>query len=456
MDNFEAYGSWWIPGGSPTTGKLHFSEKGPILTVYGALLSQGDPDGEPYGTTEWGTIPLIHGRDEQHCSITLIGAFGMTSQWPEITEQAFEVELAVAGGHLPHANFSGIRSDFDYLADWVGAPPVSKRQKEPRATLVDDKITEHVSAAWGDVSLTIRSGVTGSSDENRFSARRWCAFSAESGSPQRWSDLLEPYLRPFHDLLLLSTGRELQMKDVELLPEGSKEWMTAYFRTLTPGSPAESGVSSSVRGSTLLTAENSSVPLSELLPRWFALYQECQTVIALLHAPLYAPFIYSAHRYASFFQSLEAYHKVRKENFGSRDVSREEHKARVEMVVSALDAAGLPQGHVQWARNVIQGRNDKPLKDQIVDVVSSTGKLGQRILETVPDFPRIIADARTGVSHGGADKGSNATQRYWCGEVLLWLMRVRLLQDLGVTDSDVRALRNTRFQESLKQLSSGT
>ncbi|GHG18451.1 ApeA N-terminal domain 1-containing protein [Streptomyces hydrogenans] len=454
MDNFEAYGSWWIPGGPPTTGKLRFSEKGPILTVYGALLSQEDPGGEPCETAEWGTLPLIHGRDEQHRSITLIGAFGMTSQWPEITKQTFDAELAVVGGHLSHANFSGIRSDFDYLADWVGAPPVSKRRKELRATLIDDKITEHASAVWEDVSLAIRSGVTGSSDGNRFSVRRWCAFSAESGSPQRWSDLLESYLRPFHDLLLLSMGRELRMKDVELRPDGSKEWMTAYFRTLTPGSVAESGVSS-LRGFTLLTAEKSSAPLSELLPRWFDLHQECQTVIALLHAPLYAPFIYSAHRYASFFQSLEAYHRVRKEKFGSTDVSREEHRARVEMVVSALDAAGLPQGHAQWARNVIQGRNDKSLKDQIVDVVSSTGKLGEHILDAVPDFPKLIANARTGVSHGGADKGSNATQRYWCGEVLLWLMRVRLLQDLGITDSDVRALRNTRFQDSLKQLGSG-
>ncbi|WP_157846292.1 HEPN domain-containing protein [Streptomyces anulatus] len=454
MDNFEVYGSWWIPGGAPTTGKLSFSEKGPVLTLYGALLSQEVPGGELSGPAEWGTLPLIHGRDEQQRSITLLGAFGMTSQWPEITEQTFDAELAVIGDHLMDADFSGIRSDFDYLADWVGAPPVSKRQKEPRATLIDDKIAECVSTTWGDASLAIRSGVIGSSDEAHVSVRRWCAFSAESGSPQRWSELLESYLRPFHDLLLLSLGRELRMRDVELRPEGSEEWMSAYFRTLAPGSVVESSISS-YRAPTLLTAEDSPVPLSELLPRWFDLYQDRQTVIALLHAPLYAPFTYSAHRYASFFQILEAYHRVKKNEFGSKDVSKQEHGARVKLVVSALDAAGLPQDHVQWTKNVIQGRNDKSLKEQIVDVVSSTGKLGQIILAAVPDFPTLVYNARTGVSHGGADKGPSATQRYWCGEVLLWLMRVRLLQDLGITDSDARALRNTRFQDSLKQLSIG-
>ncbi|MGQ4404432.1 HEPN domain-containing protein [Streptomyces hayashii] len=455
MDNFEAYGSWWIPGGLPTTGKLSFSEKGPVLTLYGALLSREDVGETPSGAAEWGTLPVIHGRDEKHRSITLVGAFGMTSQWPELEEQTFDAELAVIGGHLTHADFSGIRSDFDYLADWVDAPPVSVRQKEPRATLVDDKVVESVSAAWRDVSLTIRSGALGTSDEAHVSVRRWCAFSALPDAPQRWSELLESYLRPFHDLLLLCLGRELRMRNVELRAEGSGEWLPAYFRTVAPGSVASSSISS-YRAHTLLTAEDSPVPLSELLPRWFDLYQDRQTVIALLHAPLYAPFTYSAHRYASFFQSLEAYHRVKKDEFGSKDVSKQEHGERVALIVSALDAAALPQAHVQWAKNVIQGRNDKSLKEQIVDVVSSTGRVGQRILETVPDFPTLVYNARTGVSHGGADKGPNAIQRYWCGEVLLWLMRVRLLQDLGITDSDARALRNTRFQDCLKQLSIGT
>jgi hypothetical protein len=454
MDNFEVHGSWWLPGGVPTTGKLSFSEDGLVLTLYGALLGQEGPSEGPSGEAEWGILPVIHGRDQKQRPITLIDSYGMISQWPDLQEQTFDADLAVVGEHLPHAEFSGIRSDFDHLADWVGAPSISRRQADPQGTFVDTKVTESVVTTWRSASLAIKSGVIGSSNEVHVSVNRWCAFSAEPDSPpQAWSELLERYLRPFHDLLLLSLGKQLRMVDVELRSAESETWHPAYFRTLTPRNVPTSTSISAYAAPTLLTAGLASLPLAELLPSWFDLHEDLQPVLALLHAPFYAPFIYSAHRYASFFQSLEAYHKVKKNEFGSTDVSKEEHQKRVAQVVAALKEAGLPDAHVQWAGNVIRGRNDKTLKEQITDVVSSTGVLGQRILEGVPDFPIVVSRARTGVSHGGADKGASATRRYWCGEVLLWVMRVRLLQDLGITQSAAQALGNPRFQFALEQLS---
>ncbi|MEU1050641.1 HEPN domain-containing protein [Streptomyces sp. NPDC005897] len=456
MDNFEVHGSWWLPGGVPTTGKLSFSEDGLVLTLYGALLDQEGPSEGPSGVSEWGILPIIHGRDQKQRPITLIDSYGMISQWPDLQEQTFDANLAVVGEHLPHAEFSGIRSDFDHLADWVGAPSISRRQADPRGTFVDTKVTESVATTWRTASLAIRSGVVGSSNESHVSVNRWCAFSAEPDSPQAWSDLLEAYLRPFHDLLILSLGKSLRMVDVELRPAEGEKWHPVYFRTLTPRNvPTPASISAST-APTLLTAGLASLPLAQLLPSWFDLHEDLQPVLALLHAPFYAPFIYSAHRYASFFQSLEAYHKVKKNEFGSKDVPKGEHQERVAQVVAALEAAGLPDAHVQWARNVIRGRNDKPLKEQIIDVVSSTGVLGQRILEEVPDFPTVVSRARTGVSHGGADKGASVSRRHWCGEVLLWVMRVRLLEDLGIAESAARVLRNPRFQFALEQLSTGT
>ncbi len=515
MEYFETHGSWFVPGGLRVNGTLSFSADGLALTTFGPLLPgssaedeataqgrrrpvspikgrqphsrnglrmrqdgrkeagvkwrrfrawsgrRGKPRSQGRGkgkavtfSTEWGTFPLIYGVDHDQRDITLVGSFGMLEQFPGITEQTFNVTLALVGQHLPNADFIGIQAEFDHLADWVNAPDIATVEKEPRTIRVNREATEIVRTLWEGATLTITSGITGQSDTEQIRLDRYCTFAAES-SPQEWSELLDTYLRPFHDLLILCLGRPLRMTDVQLRPAGSDRWVEAYFSAIAPpqGQMKPSSIHS-YNSPTLLTAMTAPMPLADLLPAWFNLHRRLKTVVTLLHAPFYAPFTYSEHRYASFFQSVEAYHKLEKDQFEGRELTRAEHRQRVREVVAALKASGLPDEHVRWAKNVIEGRNDKPLKAQVEEVVASTGVLGERVLRTVPSFSGAACDARTSVSHGAADKGVNTATRHWFGEVLLWVMRVRLLQHLGANDVDERALQRPSFGFALEQVAS--
>jgi hypothetical protein len=57
------------------------------------------------------------------------------------------------------------------------------------------------------------------------------------------------------------------------------------------------------------------------------------------------------------------------------------------------------------------------------------------------------------VPHPGA-KAPNAITRYWLGEALTWVLRVRLLAEMGVSLGDVSATAAQKpvFQEVLQEL----
>jgi hypothetical protein len=158
------------------------------------------------------------------------------------------------------------------------------------------------------------------------------------------------------------------------------------------------------------------MPFAELLPRWFQLRSELSDVVVLLHSPYYAPFMFSDHRYASTFQSAEAL--ARACGFAGREKPKVEHQARVDAIVSAAQDAGVDEDDVAWAGRVLKARNDRPLIQQIQDLVSSTGEIGRYILAASPAFSRTVVGARTGVSHGGARSGIDAVQRHWHGDAV--------------------------------------
>jgi hypothetical protein len=99
-------------------------------------------------------------------------------------------------------------------------------------------------------------------------------------------------------------------------------------------------------------------------------------------------------------------------------------------------------------------RNDKPLAQQIHDLVASTGEIGKRVLDVSPDFGKITAAARTGVSHGRARKAMDPVARFWHGDALRWIVRSRVLMDLGLELVDVehRVLSRGGFSHAVDEV----
>jgi hypothetical protein len=173
----------------------------------------------------------------------------------------------------------------------------------------------------------------------------------------------------------------------------------------------------------------SPLPFSALISDWFRLRTRLSDVITLLCGPYYAPFIYGQHRYASTFQSAEA---LACATLPTRQKTRSEHAARVNAVTAALQDAQLDAETITWAENIIRGRNDKPLRQLIEELISSTGEMGHQLLAAAPDLPGSVAAARTSVSHPGPT-GQGTLTRYWLGEALVRVARARILTELGAT-----------------------
>jgi hypothetical protein len=169
--------------------------------------------------------------------------------------------------------------------------------------------------------------------------------------------------------------------------------------------------------------------LEEFVAGWFAARAELSDAVTLLCSPFYAPFMYSDHLYAAIFQSAESIARAR---YTGAEKSRAEHRQRVARIAEAARAGGVPPEDVDWAEGILAGRNDKKLADLIGELVADAGALGEAILARDPHFTRTVASARARVSHPGGKQGLTTIQRYWYGQVLLWVVRARLAAETGL------------------------
>ncbi|MFJ5272003.1 HEPN domain-containing protein [Streptomyces sp. NPDC088358] len=452
MDYRDIEGSWWLPGDSQRIpGTLIYSSDGISLRVFGSLRPTEEVgSGITLGFAKWVVTPLVYGESRDGKEITLLEVSGLSTLLPS-QEETHRVGLALVGQHLSEPKFTGIRASFEYLAEWADAPSIHTYSRGADPVLHPNTV-ELAIGEWDNIELAIKSGAEGRMKESSVHFERWCSFYAQSQLTFEWRELFERYARPFHDLLIISLGRPLSMTQVALKPSGSVKWCEAYFETRQSTGPVDEYKIHSYSAPTLLFLQSATMPACDLLSKWFELRKELRESLTLLLAPFYAPFTYEEHRFASYFQSLEAYHGARKSRYGSAELPKPDHRQRVAAVISALEDAHLTGDVTQWAKNVIQGRNDKPLSKRVEDVVRSTGTLGEELLSAAPDFCKNAARARTGVSHGGANGGLDLTSRHWHGEILLWIMRARILLDLGVRDACDRVRKRDAYQFALKQI----
>lgn len=269
---------------------------------------------------------------------------------------------------------------------------------------------------------------------------QWCGLEVTGEKPKPALEVLSERARPLQDLLVVCIGQPVRIEQVLLgTPEHApgQTPLELLFKAVQPAGrthPA-AAVLDSYDSPTLLSYTASPVPFGTLIGRWFGLYDRFPEVVTLLCGPYYAPFIYGRHRYASTFQAAEALARAVPD---TKEKSRDEHRARVQAVVAMLKEAQLGEDVTGWAMRVLQSRNDKPLRQLMEELISSAGDVGRELLAAVPDLADRLAAARAGVSHPGA-AGPGALERYWLGEALIWVLRVRLLAELGVPVSELSA-----------------
>jgi hypothetical protein len=460
MEYITVDGVWWLPG-SPhqrVPGTLTFDADGLALVVYGSLVPTVAAQGEVLvqEAPDWETTPVILGRTHEGQNWTLLDAGGADLIGPRVTQSSYRVRMALMGSHIESDQFIEALCKFDYLNAWAEPPSLTDRIPGSSNLSLRSGNVDLGEAAIGTARIRLVAGAEGKVADDRIDLKQNVAFSISiSAAPSR--SIVNEWVRPLQDLLIFALGRPVRLTDLHLRPKDSaprEGLVKTYFEAIQPAPgplPQRSSIMN-YTAPTILTFRDSPLPFDALLPNWFALRSELHEVLTLMHAPYYAPFMFSEHSYSSIFQSAEALAHAR--GFSGREKSREAHRERVAAIISASRAANIDEDVIAWAERILRSRNDKPLADQIQDLVKSTGDVGKTVLTASPTFGQIAAGARTGVSHGGAQHALDAVGRYWYGDILRWIVRARMLIDLGLTASEVerRIVERAGFQHAIDEI----
>jgi hypothetical protein len=461
MDYFALDGSWWLPG-SPAhqvSGTLTFSADGLALVVYGSLVPTVPlPDAVLEQTTpDWEETALILGRSRDGKKVTLLGASGANFIGPHVGKSHYRVRLALTDVEVTVDAFTEVQCEFDCLTAWTEPPSISEPLDDSRRQFrLRIKDVELGVSQVADAHVELIATVVGTIGGNTANLKQEAAFRIRLPSTSS-RDIIDGWVRPLQDLLVLALGRAVRLTGLYMKPEGagpSERFGRASFEAVQPpaGPTPDWSAIMSYTAPTLLTFRDSPVPFAELIPTWFRLRQELHEVLVLLHGEHYATFMFNEHKYSAVFQSAEALAHAR--GLSGQEKSRQEHGARVAGIVDAARAAGIDEEAVGWAERILMARNDKPLAQQIHDLVASTGEIGKRVLDVSPDFGRITASARTGVSHGRAEQAMDPTGRFWHGDALRWIVRSRVLMDLGLDLAEVerRVLSRGGFNHTVDEV----
>lgn len=460
MEHFSAGGVFWLPdtSGRRVPGELVFDADGARLVLHDSLeADQAGADGEDVGISpQWRTFGTVHGQFHDGRRATLLDVAGMSLPGPfDTVHEDWSASFALLGDWADGSEFGLAMFSFDALLPWADPPGIASQAKSKQPVVVDGNTAELAATDLPDGTLLrLLTGASGQWDHAQVRLEQWCSFEA-TGGPLPLADVLRRWVRPMQDLLIVCLGRPVRLVSLHVALPGAGPQdarMAVYFSAVQPAATAAPTAAriGDYNAPTLVTGDEPPVPLPGLLRRWCDMREEHLEAVTLLCGPLYAPFIYGEHRYASTFQAAEA---LAKKGFDTKDTTKMAHKARVAAVRAVLEQSALDPDVVTWAGSVIEGRNDKPLWRLIEDLTGATGPLGEEIMAGVPDFPRQVAGARTGVSHGGAGS-TDALRRHWLGELLTWVLRVHLLGLSGVPVAATagRALAKPRVKRAIEGL----
>ncbi|WP_293781477.1 HEPN domain-containing protein [uncultured Aeromicrobium sp.] len=452
MEPFEEAGVFWLPTQPDRriAGKLAVDRDGIGLTVYDSLRPVEFPADQvveikPERVVEGTVLGRLTDREAE---VTLLDVSGTSFVLPlgETTE-SFDVSTALVGGHVDDRAASRLVIEFDVLRDWVqvvGAPSFNMTELRldiARRVLHAAQVNGHDVEIVQTASTTFGPTVVVN--------RRTCVEI--TGGDLAIDSMFNDWIRPLHDFLIVALGRPVAVTGLQATMRvtiGADVDITIYTNLIQP--EAHDGVKPlNLRESdapTLVLPDDPAIEFAELLPAWFGLREELLDAVVQLCAPFYVMFIYSEHRYGSVFQAAEALARSR---FESRQRPKGEHAARVAAIVDAARAAGVEEAELEWAGNVLRSRNDRPLKYLIDELLERSGVVAepQRTL-----LAPKMASARAGVSHGGAE-GVDSVLRYWLGQVLQWVVRAHLLDELGIpADAMAKRLRSKPgFQRALNE-----
>ncbi len=467
MDAFNDRGWFWLPDPparrKQVTGTFSFDGDQIRLELDDSLACadvDDDVDSEHVEDVEIETgfveeaHPVIHGHLEERGDVTVLNATGrnLYGFFSAGTPETWTSWTALLGTHSDGSKFERATFSFDLLAGWTDPPTLTSKVRAQQ--LLDVGVTELERAQVGDVTVTLLSGWTGSYGTRKVDVQRRCWIRLE-GATFTANEVLSHWVITIQDLLIVLLGRSVRISTVSLGQEGapSHETNTMVFGGLRTGEPSdiETIHLQGWGAPTLFTRDELPLSFNDLINGWMATWKKHRSAIVQSQTSFHAPFMYTETKYAARFLGMEQL--GRKLHPGSQ-VPTPEHQKRVAAMINAAVAAGVKETVVEWATRVLTNANNVPPRELLEKLLADEPGLFDRLLEVEPAFAQQATMARNGVAHPGASKALTVARRHWFGEVLLMLVRVRLLIESGVPRANVHAavVKRATLQHAVTEL----
>lgn len=445
MEHFSEAGQFWLPDKTRRVpGLLTYDGDGLQLKLYDSLL-EFDASTE-WGTAqpEWVSYEIMHGRlfeaNQEELTLCNVTGFSFLGPFNQVSE-SYRAAACVRGRNLSSATFTEAWVEFDVLNGWAD-PPQLARQSDSGAIEIPVRTRELAVAVVDDTRIRLVATAVGTWGTS-VDLRQTTSLHIKSPAAISLADLVDNWVRPLQNMLVVALGRPVSISGLtaHAADQGSYPYPCKISLTSTQRAAKPDVSVADIRGygePTLQLYSDEHLPFAQLVPAWFELNTDpdLADVVVRLCAPFYASFIFGEHRYADFFQAAEG---LARKLFDTRRLPRAEHRELVAQMEAALLEGGISPDDAGWARRVLGSRNDRSLRDYLNDLVASLGAAGDAILEVHDGVVGLMVDERTGVSHGGKQTGAPAT-RHWLADLVLWMVRGRLLVELGVP-SDVMSAR---------------
>jgi ApeA N-terminal domain 1 len=470
MDDLELTVRWSRPDAPEERfiGSLSYSKRGIVVTsdepmVAGKRKDNGSVE-YTLGTVSW---PIVHGVADDGRFVTLLEA---ESQYGfPYGKHITRAHAALLGDRPVAADaFREVRMCFDWLTAWLEPPMIYDRGPDDDAPqmIVDLELKTVASVDLDGAAIAFMAGTTSHTSRHQISVTRETWVSVVPSEPKTWRQLLDEYVRPLQDFLVVALGRPVQLISLHLAVAGPPPitdddlWSAPFHDVKIPLIQREPqdmpgrGELNAYPSTVLLPTEQFLDQAVEIVRGWYDVNLRNRTAVIRLNAQAYARFNYLGNQSAAVAQAFESLFLGECE---TKQKTKSEHAERVAKVCKALTEAGLDSEVVSWATAVVQARNDKSFPERFADVIALSGQLGQYLTTKLPNLADQLTTLRHSVSHGSASSDRPSTndpaiqRMYYLKEIGTWIMRTALLELSGAAVAS-KAVENPFVTHAVAQL----
>ncbi len=205
------------------SGTLTFSPDGLALVVHDSLVpTVRVPDAVLEQTApDWQETAVIHGRSHGRQKVTLLGAGGANLIGPHVARSHYRVRLALTDVEVSVNAFTEVQCEFDCLTAWTEPPSISEPLDDSRRQFrLRFENAELGTARVAGAQVELIATVVGSIGGNSANAEQEAAFRIRLPSTSS-RDIVNQWVRPLQDLLVLALGRAVRLTGLYMKPEGA-------------------------------------------------------------------------------------------------------------------------------------------------------------------------------------------------------------------------------------------